>query len=93
MRNNFSINFDAIVNASGSITIGIKDGTIDTTSPVIRGKINGVNNSSTFNFYDGVLYGVSNAIVGNIKDKEDGSSLANSTELIDNYTYQKFILN
>ena len=83
-----SVNQEAVKNAAGTLTIGSKDGTIDITTPVLIGATNGVNNASTFNFYDGILKGKVDAISGTVADKEAGSSITTSTEVIDGITYQ-----
>ena len=82
-----STGFSAIVNASGTITIGDKDGVINNSSPSIQGLTYGIDNTSKFNFYDGILKGKTAAINGNINDIEQNSQLVNSTEIIGGDTY------
>lgn len=60
----------AVGSDSGTLTIGDKDGNISTTSPVIKGEIYGVESTSTFNYYDGVIKGKTDAISGTIDDQE-----------------------
>ena len=42
---------------SGTLTIGVKDGNVDTTSPIIQGKTYGVTSAVGYNFYDGTIKG------------------------------------
>ncbi|MBR2833122.1 MAG: InlB B-repeat-containing protein [Bacilli bacterium] len=77
---------DAINNA-GTLTIGVKDGNIDTTAPVMQGKANGITNTNTFKFYDGIMKGKTAPLSGNISDIEQNSNIVNSTEVIDGTTY------
>ena len=52
--------------ARGTFTLGVKARPVSTTSPVITGLINGINNKGTFNFYDGIITGSnSGALTGN----------------------------
>ena len=74
------------VNNLGTLTIGIKDGNIDTTSPILKGATYGVTNTSVFNFYDGKIKGVTSAIDGNISEMETNSTIVYTTE-IDNLEY------
>ena len=81
-----SENFDAVVNV-GTLNIGTADGTINQATPTIIGKLNGVNNTGTFNFYDGTIKGmtaVSNATPNNI---EANSQVVTGTEDIGGQTY------
>ena len=52
-----STNQYGVYNEAGTLIIGKKDGTIDTTSPVIQGKKYGVIAKSSYEFYDGILKG------------------------------------
>ena len=52
-----STNLYAIYNESGVINIGKKDGNVDITKPVIRGKTYGIVANSKYNFYDGTIKG------------------------------------
>ena len=77
---------NAISNA-GTMTIGTKDGSISTISPVIRGETYTLRNSGTLNIYDGILKGRTSIITGTITEIETNSQWANGTETIDNKTY------
>ena len=69
----------ALTNAA-TLTIGAKDGNISTTTPVLIGKVDGVNNTGTFKFYDGMIKGKSNAIVGTVSDVETNSQVTNGID-------------
>ena len=77
---------DAVSN-SGTLTIGTKDGTIDTTTPTMQGATYGITNTSTFNFYDGIIKGITDTIQGTISDIEDNSEQIDSQEVIGDTTY------
>ncbi len=68
------------VASATTLTIGTKDGSINTTTPVIIGEINGVGNTGTFNFYDGIIKGKTNAIDGTVDDKEVSSQIVDGTD-------------
>ena len=82
-------NQEAITNVTNSkLTIGVKDGNIDTSSPLIVGKRNGIINLATFNYYDGIIKGVTSTISGSITDLETNAQEIFDTEVIDGDTYQ-----
>ena len=57
----------AIINSnSGTLTLGVNDINVSKTVPSIVGKTYGVNNTGTFNFYDGVIEGETEAISGTV---------------------------
>ena len=74
----------------GTLTIGDKDGTIDTTTPVFQGGQYGIKSTANFNFYDGISKGITGAIntENKIVDMETGAQIAHGTETIDGATYQ-----
>ena len=76
-----------VENAAGTLVIGTKDGTIDTTTPDIRGKEYGVKNSSTFKFYDGIIKGETDSINGNVAEIETNTTRVDTTQSIDGVTY------
>ena len=82
-----SKNQEAVSNA-GTLIIGTKDGNIDINTPVLVGATNGVTNTKTFRFYDGILKGKNNAISGQVNELKDGSSIFNGTETIDEEIYK-----
>ena len=72
------------VESTGTFNLGVNEaGTPDvsTTTPRVTGVWYGVNNSSsgTFNFYDGVITGNYNAILGNVNDKPTNYVVKTST--------------
>ena len=48
--------YNAIEN-SGTLTLGVDDGTVSTTCPEITGKAKAIINTGTLNFYDGIIKG------------------------------------
>lgn len=75
-----------------TLTIGVKDGTIDTSAPFIIGISNGIKNTGTLKFYDGNINGVSSAIIGNFSEIETGSQVIDTTATFDGVTYyQKYL--
>lgn len=94
-------NKDAIINGSSrntTLVIGVRDGTVDTNSPVIQGKRYGVNihSGSTTRFYDGVVRG---AIISNsfnneslVSELEGGKVIEHDTNIIDGFTYDEAYL-
>lgn len=87
-----SVNQQAINNA-GTFNLGTKDGSISTTVPHLRGKTYGVTSTGTFKFYDGRILGITGAISGGAADVETGSSITNTTDVIDGTTYHSAYLN
>ena len=78
----------AIVNQSGcTLTLGTKDNNPDSTTPVIQGKKYGIQNRATFNFYDGIVKGVTDSINGTVTDTESGATRVDDTETIGTDTY------
>ena len=89
-----STNYSAVVNESGVMTIGTKDGNISTSSPIIQGKTYGVSSSANYSLYDGVLKGKTEAVnnVAKITNIEDNSQISNDTEIIDGVEYKTLYL-
>lgn len=75
-------------NVDSTLTIGTKNGTINSSNPTIIGKRYGIINTGIFNYYDGIIKGISGTISGNIKDMEVNSERITGTESIDGYIYQ-----
>ena len=73
---------------TATMTIGIKDGNIQNNTPIIQGIKYGINNTSTLNFYDGIIKGKEDTINGTLADQEQNSIRFNGTEIIDGETYQ-----
>lgn len=87
-------NVGVAVSNRGNLTLGIKsDGNISNTAPVIIGKTTyGLHNYSTFNYYDGIIKGITDAITGTISDQEPNTQLHTGTEQIDGQTYKTVYL-
>ena len=83
--------FSAVNNAAGTLIVGVQGGGINASTPILRGSTYGVQNSATFYFYDGTLYGKTNGYTGNVI-RETDSSIVNTTEGIDGVTYKKVYL-
>lgn len=80
------INQQAVSN-EGTLTIGTKGDGINNTSPDITGKTYGVSSIGTFNFYDGIIRGITDSILGTITEQEANSQIINNTEEKDGTTY------
>ena len=88
--------YSGILNAAGTLTIGVEGGGVNATTPVIQGGIYGVNNSTgssapvstDFNYYDGIIKGKTRAIYDEEHViKETGYGILHGTELINNFAY------
>ena len=75
------------VNNLGTMTIGTKDGTINTDLPNMQGNTYGIINEGTLKFYDGIAKGITGSITGTISEIEDNSHRTTSTEVISGTTY------
>lgn len=58
-----------VIQNTGTLNIGIDDGTISTTCPEISGGLYGIENTGIFNFYDGSISGGTSAIKGETDTK------------------------
>lgn len=90
-----STNHSAIVNDSGIMVIGTKDGVISNTKPMLQGKTYGISSSVDYSLYDGILKGQTSAInnIEKITEIEDNSKITYNTENIDNVKYKTLYLN
>ena len=76
-----SNNFHGVVNdLSSTLIVGTKDGNINASTPTFRGKLYGINNTATFNFYDGIFKGISGGISGSVADT-DGTITTGSEQI------------
>lgn len=78
------------IDNKGTLILGKQDGVAGNTTPVVQGASNGVKNSGTvvvFNFYDGIVKGISSSINGLVSDYEIGATRVDSTETIGTNTY------
>ncbi len=103
-----SPNYYAIYNESGTLTIGEKDSTISTTTPVIRGANYGVVAHNSFKFYDGIVQGetypIAIATTGNtptlttdtnhtkVSEIEDDSHIVVNTQTVGSTDYATMFL-
>ena len=75
------------VSNEGTLTLGTKDGNISTSTPVIIGETYGLRNLGTFNFYDGIIKGITDAYSGTLNDQETNSQEVTDSEIISGKTY------
>ena len=75
------------ISNEGTMTIGAKDGNINTSSPNIRGETSCIESLGTLNYYDGILKGITGVISGTISDQETNTQIVDTTEVIDGKTY------
>lgn len=87
-----SLKQEAVKNLSGELYIGIKNGTIDITTPILKGETYGVNNASQFSFYDGTIKGLIHTVNGNVTSIEDNATTIYTTEVINNKEYRVIYL-
>lgn len=77
----------AVIN-NATVTLGKDDGTISTTSPRLIGSTHGLNNTSVFYYYDGLLQGVKGtAINGTVTGKPTGYNVVTTTITEDDVVY------
>ena len=89
-----STGFSALVNA-GTLTIGIKDGNVDTQNPMFKGgkndtgKCYGIESTSKFDFYDGIVNGIDDAFSdrSKIQGKEELYHIIYNNKEIDSMSY------
>ena len=55
---------------TGTVVLGIEDGDMTETEPMIKGKTYGIKNEGTFEFYDGIVFG-NKAIIGRVNKTQD----------------------
>ena len=83
-------NFSGISNDAGTMTIGIKDGTINTNAPIVQGSNYGITSKVNYSIYDGIIKGKTESVnsESKITNVEDNSIIENSNEVIDGVTYK-----
>ena len=88
-------NYYAVKNEAGTLIIGSNDGSIDTSTPVIIGKTNGITSSPNYSIYDGIIKGTTAAVndVNKITNIESNSEIVTGTESINGVTYKTLYLN
>ena len=76
---------------AGTLVIGTQDGSYDTSTPVIQGKTYGVNSSTNYSVYDGIIKGATAAVNDPSKipstNIESGTNAIDGTETIDSTPY------
>ena len=75
------------ISNEGTLTIGTPSDGIDTTQPTIIGQTYGVVTIDTFNYYDGTIKGITDAISGTITDQEQNTQIVVGSDVIDGKTY------
>ncbi len=70
---------NGIYNGKGTVTLGENDGIVSTEVPEVSGGTYGVNNGSTFNFYDGIIKGSTSSIAGVITEIPQGYKIDTTT--------------
>ncbi|MBR4351075.1 MAG: InlB B-repeat-containing protein [Bacilli bacterium] len=93
----YSKEHNAVLNASGTVTIGKEDGAYDTSSIVIKSGVSTSTNNNQIgiygnvNLYDGMIMGKKSAInnESNIKDTEDNAVKVKDTKEEDGFTYNR----
>lgn len=73
----------------GTLTIGIHDGNVSTTSPVIQGNAIGIKSIANYSMYDGIVKSINVPINDETKitDKENGYYITHGIETINNDSY------
>ena len=85
----------AVYVEKGTCVIGTSGGNIDTTSPVIQGKVYGVNTKVNISFYDGIIKGYTKGAINDklkITPKETECELTDGEEIIDGVNYKTLYL-
>ena len=104
-----SNNLYAVYNENGTLNIGEKDGISDSTSPIMRGKTYGVVANASYNFYDGIIEGLTYSVgiattgttptittdttASKINEVDDDTELAFGEEVVGSNTYKTLTLN
>lgn len=74
-----NVNAAAVKLKYGTLTIGTQDNAYDTTSPIIQGEVYGVNSTTSYSVYDGIIKGKYNNLAVNddtlITQSEPNSTL------------------
>ena len=84
-------NYTGVYIASGTVTLGQKDGSVSTISPKIYSNNYALmNNGGTWNFYDGVLYGPKK-YSGSLSASESGYSIKSDVD--STYGYKSYLSN
>jgi len=76
------------ISNEGTMIVGTSDGSISNSSPCFIGETYGIYNAGSFEYYDGVAKGITDAIYGTINVQESNTQVVDTTEVIDGKTYQ-----
>lgn len=82
------------VNNAGTMTIGTEDGDPNINSLLIQAATDGINSTTNYSFYDGIIKGKTNAVnnVSKITAKEAEYNPTQSEEIIEGETYKVLYL-
>ena len=89
-----SDNYVAVKIDKGNLIVGVKDGNVDSTTPLIQGRTYAISSAVDFNFYDGILKSLQNGRSTPIQDEtrivdqEVSTDLTYDTEIINEETYK-----
>ena len=77
--------------ASGIVNFGTNDEGVTLDTPIVQANTTGVNvqGAGTFNFYDGMVKGISTSIAGSVNQKAPQYTVFSDTETIDEVVYQR----
>lgn len=76
----------------GTLTVGVDDGNVSTSTPIIRGIGKGIHNTNTLYIYDGILQSKNTPLSGSYTAIDANSTPATGTELIGGETYNTWYL-
>ena len=82
--------YNAIDVEGGTLTIGTKNNTYNTSSIIVQGEKYGINTSVNISVYDGIIKGIDDPInnESKITNTENNSTIVNGNETIDSKTYK-----
>ena len=76
------------ISNEGTLTIGTDDGTVNSTTPIIQGETIAIRTSDTFNFYDGIIKGITDPpVLGTITNQDVNSTITYGNEVVGSKTY------
>ena len=79
---NLSTGTQSVIFNEGVMTIGIQDGNVSITTPLMQSETVGINSTKNYNMYDGIVKSKENTLNDETKitGKETGYSIAYGTE-------------
>ena len=75
------------VSNEGYLNIGNDDGSVDTSTPVIRGETCGLKSTGTLDFYDGIIEGITGGISGTVTNIDSNSQVTSGQVTVGSKTY------